>query len=312
MQVPNLGGPVQRVRIAIAGFVAVAALVAPPGRSPSRADAEVGPVTVSPNAALKDFQPVEVSVTGWEPGIYEWFECRGGAVDESDCDAYNADFFYVGADGTGSDQVFVDARIWLPDGTPVDCRTDPAGCEIGVGYLVDADQWPEVHLDFDATAPLREPVSARAEPSTDLSDDQVIQLFGQHLSFHEEAWAYLCRTGPEVVGKRCDLQRQVSTVPKADGTATLELKVRAAFDPPLGGHVDCRRAGTSCVAIVAWSYYPPPDRRAEVPLSFGEAPTTSTSSSSTSTSSPSTSTTSTTVPPPPPPVPVSGQPSFTG
>jgi hypothetical protein len=261
-------------------------------------------IDVSPSSSLTDFQRVEITGSGFEPGIYEWFECRGGAVDESDCDGYNSDFIYAGPDGTMSEIVYVDARIWLPDGTEVDCRTDPAGCEIGVGYLVDADEWPEIPLGFDPAAPLRDPVTATAEPSTDLVDDQVVTLHGSNLSFHEEAWAYLCRPGDGMVGTRCDIDRRVSAVPALDGTADLELTVRAVFDPPLGGHVDCRSPGTSCVAVVAWGFSPPPDRVTTVPLTFADTtppPTTTTPS-----------TPPTPLPPSPPAEPISDTAQFTG
>jgi hypothetical protein len=232
----------------------------------------VGTLTVTPNVDLVDFQAVELSGTGLEPGLQEWYQCRGGAVDESDCDGYNSDFAYVQGDGTLSETVYVDARIYLPDGTEVDCRTDPAGCVLGVGYLVDAGEHPTVALDFDPDAPLRPPVSATVEPRADLADDQAVTVRAEHLSFREEMFSYLCAEGDGAPGTRCDIDRMVQAVPEADGTLTFELDVRASFEPPLGGSVDCRATGTSCFVLVAWGFFPPADRRTQVPVSFAQEP----------------------------------------
>jgi hypothetical protein len=174
----------------------------------------------------------------------------------------------VQGDGTVSETVYVDARIYLPDGEEVDCRTDPAGCVLGVGFLVDAGQHPTVALDFDPVAPLRPPVAATVEPRTELAEHQTVSVHGENLSFREEVFAYLCADGTGPVGTRCDLDRMVQTVPEADNSATFDLELRASFTPPLGGSVDCRAAGASCFVHVAWGFYPPVDRRTEVPVSF--------------------------------------------
>lgn len=275
------------VAIAVALIVSVTVSPDPVRAGPTRE------LTVTPNVDLVDFQAVELSGTGLEPGLQEWYTCRGGAVDESDCDGYNSDFTFVQGDGTMSETVYVDARIYLPDGTEVDCRTDPAGCVLGVGFLVDAGQHPTVALDFDPEAPLRPPVSATVAPSTGLAERQVVSVRGDHLSFREEVFAYLCaqRAGP--VGTRCDLGRMVQTVPDEDGSATFDLELRSSFTPPLGGSVDCRAVGVSCHVLVAWGFYPPVDRRAEVPVSFAGAP-------------------SPEPPVPPPPRPVPSPVTFTG
>lgn len=227
-----------------------------------------GTLTLTPNVALVDFQPVVLTGVGLEPGLHEWYQCRGGAVDESDCDGYNADFIGVEPDGTTTETIYVDARIYLPDGTEVDCRTDPAGCVIGVGFMLDAGQWPTVPLNFDPTAPLRPPVSATVEPSTGLADDQVVSVQGEHLSFREEAFAFLCAEGGGEVGTRCDLDRSARTVPDQNGSATLELRVRSTFTTPLGPVVDCRAVATRCSVVLGWGFDPPPDRQAHVAVSF--------------------------------------------
>ena len=287
-------------------LIAAVALLVPISLGSHRAEAAgSGTLTVTPNVDLVDFQRVELTGTGLEPGLHEWYQCRGGAVDESDCDGYNADFISVAADGTTSEVVYVDARIFLPDGTEVDCRTDPAGCVLGVGFMAEAGDWPTVALDFDPAAPLRPPVAATVDPASDLEDDQVVQVHGANLSPREEAFAYLCVEGTEAVGRRCDLDRMARTVPDPDGDATLALSVRAAFTTPMGAKVDCREQGASCYVAVGWSFAPPPDRRAAVPVSFAAlAPPSSTTTSTTATTVPTTT--------PPPAVPVTGGSSYTG
>lgn len=48
-------------------------------------------VTVTPDTDLVDFSPVQVSGTGYDGySRVEVYQCRGGAVDEFDCDASNA------------------------------------------------------------------------------------------------------------------------------------------------------------------------------------------------------------------------------
>lgn len=263
-----------------------------------------GTLAVTPNVALVDFQRVVLSGTGLEPGLHEWYQCRGGAVDASDCDGSNADFISVAADGTTSEVIYVDARIFLPDGSAVDCRTDPAGCTLGVGFMAEAGQWPSVALAFDPDAPLLPVVTGAVTPADGLVDDQTVTVTGAHLSFREEAFAFVCGAGTGPVGTRCDLDQMVRTVPDADGAATLSLRVRARFTSPLGGTVDCRATPT-CEVVVSWGFAPPPDRTAAVPIRFAAAPPPTTIATTTTT-------VTTTTAPPAPAEPRPAQPSYTG
>jgi hypothetical protein len=279
--------------------VGARAVVAPPGAT----------VEVSPNADLVDFQAVHVTGTGFDgETLLEIFQCRGGAVSERDCDGYNAFFADVGEGGRVDETFYVDARIWLPSGVPVDCRTAPEGCEIGVGFLGDADEWPEAALHFDPNAPLRPVVSATVTPSAGLQDGQVVQVHGEHLSPREEGFAYLCGPGSGIPGTRCDLDRAVRGVPGPDGTLDLELAVQSRFTTPFEDEVDCTTASGGCEVVVAWGFTGPPDRTTAVPVSFGSSePTTTTTMRPTTTTRPSTTTTtmrpstSTTRPMPRPP-----------
>lgn len=297
------------MRAACASALAAGLTVA--GGSPGASQPEpTGPtVTVVPSTGLVDFQFVRLTGSGFEPGaLLEYFECRGGAVSEADCDGFNADFIDVDAAGDVDVTIPVDARIFLPDGTEVDCRTDPAGCELGVGFMLDADEWPEAALEFDSDAPLRPVVTATADPSTGLRDGDVVALHGENLSFREEAFAFLCAAGDSDPGERCDLDRSVRGVPDQDGSVDLALEVHQRFDTPLAGEVDCSAAPGGCEIIVSWGFFGPPDRRASVPVSFAEEPP------STSTTIPTTSTTvqGPSAPLARPAVPVRAQPRFTG
>jgi hypothetical protein len=288
-------------------IAAVTALVASVGIGATPATAVApGTLTVTPNVDLVDFQRVELTGEGLEPGLHEWYQCRGGAVDDSDCDGYNADFIDVGDDGTTRQVVYVDARIHLPDGTAVDCRTDPAGCVLGVGFMVEAGRWPTVPLNFDPAAPLLPEVTATVDPAQDLEDGQIVTVRGEHLSFREEAFAYLCADGTDMVGRRCDLDQLARAVPDQQGRVTLALEVRAAFTTPHGVKVDCLAPGTTCSVQLGWGFDPPPDRQARVPVSFAPRPPGPTTTTTTVLPSPPP------LGPPPPATAIPGQATFTG
>lgn len=250
----------------LVAFVLVAGSV---GVIASPAPAATPAITVSPNTNLADFSPVQVTGTGYDGYTsLEVYQCRGGAVDEFDCDASNAFDLDAGPAGTIDYQFYVDARIYLPSGEAVDCRTDPAGCVIGVGFILDADEWPQAALDFDPSAPLKPPVTATVTPDGDLEDGQVITVAGQNLSFREETFAYVCIADSAEPGRRCDIDRLVRGVAAADGTIELELPVFSAFNAPLVGPRTCGPQGDECEVVVSWSFFGAEDRRASVPISF--------------------------------------------
>lgn len=260
-------------------------------------------LTVTPDTGLTDFVSVQVSGTGFDgESLLEIYQCRGGAVNEFDCDPSNAFFADVAPDGTVETGFYVDARIYLQGGEEVDCRTDPAGCVIGVGFIVEAGDWPQAPIAFDPDAPLRPEVEATVTPDRDLTDGQVVTITGEHLSFREEGFAYVCVDGPGEPGERCDIDRLARGVPDADGTLELDLAVWSSFNAPISGPRTCGPQGDACVVLVNWSFLGNPDRQAAVPISFAVAPPT---------------TTATTVPPAQPaPAPaaaaVTSQPDFTG
>ena len=302
---PGRGVTTPWMRAAVA--LALVAGLTMVGGSPSAAEPVI---TITPASGLTDWQYVRVQGSGFEPNtLMEYFQCRGGAVDENDCDGYNADF--VDSDGAGNvDFTYpVDARIYLPDGTEVDCRTDPAGCEIGIGYMMDADEWPAAALPFDPTAPLRPLVTATATPDSGLEDGDVVTVHGAGVLPRFETWAFQCAAGDAMWGRRCNLDGESRGV--ADpGTETIDLglEVHRRFVTPFGDQIDCDTAPGGCEIVLSWGFSNQPDRHATVALSFTGAPPTTTAS----TVAPTPPTTVPASPSAPPAAPESGRPTFTG
>ncbi|MBP7631745.1 MAG: hypothetical protein KA758_14920 [Acidimicrobiales bacterium] len=282
------------------------------------AGAQAPTVTVTPATGLTDWTYVRVTGSGFEPNaLLEYFQCRGGAVDENDCDGYNAD--YVDADGAGDVDfvVPVDARIWLPDGTEVDCRTDPAGCEIGVGYMLDAGEWPEAALEFDPDAPLRPEVTATVTPATGLVDGQTVAVHIEHVLPRFETWVFQCAGGAGAAGsatgvrwgRMCHLDNEVRGVADLE-TETLDLTidVHERFVTPFGDQIDCNLELEGCEILVAWGFSDQPDRRAVVPIAFAAEPPPTTTSPTTA---PPTTRPTAPTPPARPAPPVTGRPAYT-
>lgn len=303
-----MAGSRHRGRTFAAGMAAALASALPAIVAPPPAAALTATLSVA-ETDLVDFQPVHVTGSGFDGWtLLEVYECRGGAVDEFDCDANNAFFIDVDENGDVDDTFYVDARIYLPDGTEVDCRTDPAGCVVGVGFLVDVDEWPTAALDFDPTAPLKPVVTGEVTPSTDLVDGQVVQLAAHNLSPREETYARVCAIGTDDVGYRCDLDNEAWGVSDANGDADGELTVYPTFRTPLGVDVDCLDPATSCAVELTWGYDPPPDRRAVVPIEFRADEPPPTTTPTTPTTAPPSAPTGTA----PAAQPVAAAPTFTG
>ena len=282
------------------------------------AGAQTPTITATPATGLTDWTYVRITGSGFEPGtLLEWFQCRGGAVTDADGDGYNADFIDTDAAGEVDLVVPVDARIWMPDGTEVDCRTDPAGCEIGVGFMADAGEWPEAPLEFDPTAPLRPGVTATVNPATGLTDGQTVSVHAEHVLPRFETWVFQCAAGAGAAnnqlgvrwGRMCHLDNEVRGVAVLD-TETLDvtIDVHERFVTPFGDQIDCTTAPGGCEILVSWGFSDQPDRRAVVPIRFAsQSPTTTTSTSTTVTP-----TTTAPTPPARPAPPVTGRPAYTG
>ena len=259
----------------IVGLVA-AATVSVGGSAHADVTPAIAVLGANPSIGLVDSQPVQVTGTGFPAStILEIFECRGGAVDEFGCDPTNA--FIVDTDPAGAVNTtfYVDARIYVQGGTEeVDCRTDPAGCILGVGFVVDADQAATVPISFDTSAPLQPAVRATVTPDHDLLDGQTVMVHGEHLSPREEAFAFVCASGTTQagqIGERCDFDKLVRGGPAPDGSIDLQLAVRNRFTTPLGPIVDCT-AAPGCVVLVSWGLALSPDRVALVPVTFAPPP----------------------------------------
>jgi Neocarzinostatin family len=263
----------RRSIVFIIGLVVTATTVSVVGPAHANVVPAAAVLGANPSSGLVDFQPVQVTGTGFPAStILEIFECRGGAVDEFGCDPTNA--FIVDTDPTGAVNTtfYVDARIYVQGGTEeVDCRTDPAGCILGVGFVVDADQAATVPISFDPSAPLRPPVSATVTPDRNLVDGQTVLVHGEHLSPREETFAFVCTPGTAQIGERCDFDKLVRGGPAPDGSIDLQLAVRSRFTAPFGPIVDCTTA-PGCVVLVSWGLALTPDRTALVPVTFAPPP----------------------------------------
>ena len=226
-------------------------------------------IVVTPGSALHDGQSVYVTGSGFAPSShYEIFECAGGATDVSRCDPRNA--FEIDSDPSGAVTFpfMVDARIQLgPSGAiEYDCRTERAGCEIGVGILVDVRQAAVAPIAFAAGALLQQSVSASVSPTTGLVDGQTVQVHGAGLTPREAGWVIQCRTGG--APRMCDLDRAVRMKPTGAGTVDTAYTVHTTFRTPLGDDIDCRVAPGTCSIEVSWGFAFVPDRHAAVGLSF--------------------------------------------
>ncbi|HEX5613851.1 MAG TPA: neocarzinostatin apoprotein domain-containing protein [Acidimicrobiia bacterium] len=270
---------VAAVMLGGAPFAATAASGAEVAPAPSVGTALAAPVltaTATPDTGLVDGQTVHVVADGFDPGqLLEIFECAGDSVDEQRCDP-RVGFGEFGADGAGHFEFDfpVDARIYLgPDETSAveyDCRTEPAGCRIGVGYMLDHPLSAFAPIAFDATAPLHPPVAATVTPSTGLTDGQTVSVAGANLTDFEGTWVFQCRTGDGP--SACDHDRAVQLKAEPDGTIATDYVVRAAFRSPLGDDADCRAAPGACSIVVSWGFAFVADRIAEIPITFAALP----------------------------------------
>lgn len=259
-----------------------------------------GTITVTPATGLVDGQVVTVTGTGLPPGTeLEIFQCRAGAVDESGCSGSVA--FDLATDNVGgfTYTIQVDAFTFGwgvlasgQGGDEIDCRAGPEACFIGVGFLADAGESTKAPISFDPTAPLRPPVSATVEPSTNLRDGQVVRVEGKNLSNREQAFIFQCAKS-EPPGQTCAFADDLRQVPDDQDSISLDVMVHEVVRDPDGSEADCTGAAGDCVMIVSWGFSFDPDRIAIVPLSFAaDAP-------------PQVTTTTTTVPPPPSDIPPS-------
>ena len=249
-------------------------------------------ISVDPSVDLLDGQIVTVTGTGFESGQYlEIFQCRAGAIDEFDCYPGNAFSFDADLSGNFVFDLQVDAFIFTQAGAsdPIDCRTAPGACVIGVGNILEAADAVSEPISFDPDATLRPPVALTVDPSAGLVDGQTVQVSGANLTSREEAFAFLC-SAADPVGSACAFDDLARGVPAADGTIVLPLVVSRTFVTPQGQSVDCT-AADACVVTLSWGFSFLPDRSASAPIAFAAE-----------------------TPPPatPPAQPVAAQPTFTG
>ena len=275
-----------RGRLAVATAAVFVGLVS--GAAPARAASPS--IVVTPDSALRDGQNVRVTGSGFVPSShYEIFECARGATDVSRCDPRNAFEVDSNPSGVVTFPFKVDAHIQLgPSGvTEYDCRAERAGCEIGVGILVDVRQAAVAPIAFAAGTSLESPVSATVSPTTGLVDGQTVQVHGAGLNPGEAGWVIQCRTGG--APRMCDLDRAVRMKPTDTGRVDTAYTVHARFRTPLGDDIDCSVAPAACSIEVSRGFAFVPDRHVAVGLSFTTTSHTAVPPTTTPTSMPPTS-----------------------
>lgn len=186
--------------------------------------------------------------------------------------------------------------------------------------MLDAGEWPEAALEFDADAPLRPGVAATVTPATGLVDGQTVAVHAEHVLPRFETWVFQCAGGAGGPGsemgvrwgRMCHLDNEVRGVADLE-TETLDLTidVHERFTTPFGDQIDCNLELEGCEIIVAWGFSDQPDRHAVVPIAFATEPP-PTAPPTTPTTVPSTTRPPAPTPPATPAPPVTGRPAYTG
>lgn len=253
-----------RLLVVVVGLAAAGA-----GLVPAAAAAGDVVVTVEPATGLVDGQVVDITATGLDGTLFEMFQCRADAVDETGCDPENA--YFAGTDSTGTvrERFPVDARIHDMAGREYDCRQAPFACKIGVGFLADFPLSGFVAIDFDAGAPLAPAPTIQIRPSGGVRDGQRVAVRGANLSPRFETFAYQCVAGRPWGGAACNFDQDVRGVATEKGKLVLGYRVEGLLFPSLGGApFDCTAAPGACVIGISIGFTDTPDRFATAPITF--------------------------------------------
>jgi hypothetical protein len=132
---------------------------------------------------------------GW-PRTVSMVPCRLPLVVHTDCDGRSEREVRIGRDGILDTTFRVDAVIPLESG-PWDCRTSPCALLVldGGAFAEPFEDFSEAglaELHFDPDAPLRAPPSGTVTPSTDLVDDQPVQVAATGFDPGERIWIQQC------------------------------------------------------------------------------------------------------------------------
>jgi hypothetical protein len=228
----------------IVALVPTAATAAPRSERGS-----VAAISVDPSTDLVDGQHVTVSGSGWaEFYVAVLFECS------ADLQRCAGPFGFAGGDDDGNFEVEMMVRATFTDEDgPVDCRSEDCVVAAGVGIeSAPAEAAPPeaggdlvVPVAFDPSAPLLDPPSLIADPSTDLVDDQEIVVTGERYVPEEDDTIVECPAGFTDAEADC----RIVGFPQIGDFGELEARLRVrALLPAASGEVDCR--ATPCVLAV--------------------------------------------------------------
>ena len=237
-------------------FDPAAPLVAPPT------------VTVTPGSGVVDRDRVTVAGVGFRTDEYVFVaQCRLGALLPEGCDGNasgGGSEGGVGADGTFTAQVTVDASFLSYGGEVVDCRSEAC-----VLVALNASETASVALGFDPAAPLRT-ATMTVVPATGLVDGQVVDVDVQLVADRYETALRLCVTD-DAAGPRCGPRRYLDVDDGGEGGGSIagRFTVDASFRTGDGTVVDCRT--TSC-SLVAGEIRDPGDAAAVVLTFDPDAP----------------------------------------
>lgn len=218
-------------------------------------DGSTASISASPTTDLVDGQVVTVTGAGWDEYLVSVL-----LLCTADAEQCAGPFgFAVGDDdGNFSTQMMVRATFHDEDGE-VDCRVVECAIVSGMGIESGpADPGPEaladrtVPISFDPSAPLLDPPSLVADPSTDLVDDQRVAVTGERF-IPDEVGLFQCGPGFGNPYHDCLFRG----LPQIDefGAIDTGIRVRTLLSVD-AGEVDCRVA--ACVLALFGPTSDPP------------------------------------------------------
>ena len=241
------------------------------GGGDRRSGAEGGrTITVTPDTGLLDGQAVTVEGTGFGgDSVAGILQCAKG-LGLSGCDQGSVVIFNPRGN-TFTRTFHVDAVLDTEDGE-IDCRTFPAGCRLAANDQYSLTGAARADLGFDPDGPLEPLPTVNVDPSTDLVDQQVVQVDATGFRPGENVVLGQCPAGATDPLAEC--QNLFGLLADDAGEVAEEYVVEAAFQVFTGGErtdegaafdtIDCRVEACELVAGALFDI----ERYGAVPLVF--------------------------------------------
>jgi hypothetical protein len=220
------------------------------------------PVTASPDVGLVDGQRVEVSGSGFEPGVQVgmvqcWLSENGGS--QQDCDLGTLEWGNVDDQGVATLTMNVHRFIGTSNGTR-DCAQGgiSVGCRLGMGQANDYDRSGSARIFFDPEVEGEQPPLLTVSPWNGLFDGDRLEITGEGFVAGEEVLLTQCEIGGVngIVG--CFGSNPTSTIAAdQDGVfhaAIDAVRVVRASDGP----VDCFASVYGCNVVATATRSPNP------------------------------------------------------